>query len=125
VWCQDNNLSLNVSKTKELTVDYRKRQAEQAPIIIDRAVVERVEFPWYPYHQQTIIAQTYQDSREEGMTKPQILKRFYSCTIKSILTGCITTWYGNCSASDHKVLEGSAFGPVRHWGQASCHPGPI
>jgi hypothetical protein len=25
VWCQDNNISLNVSKTKELNVDYRKR----------------------------------------------------------------------------------------------------
>jgi hypothetical protein len=25
VWYQDNNLSLNVSKTKELVVDYRKR----------------------------------------------------------------------------------------------------
>jgi DNA gyrase inhibitor GyrI len=25
VWCQDNNLSLNVSKTVELIVDYRKR----------------------------------------------------------------------------------------------------
>ena len=34
---------------------------------------------------------------------PQILKRFYSCTIKSILTGCITTWYGNCS--DCKALQ--------------------
>ena len=43
VWCQDNNLSLNVSKTKELIVDYRKRRAERAPINIDRAVVERVE----------------------------------------------------------------------------------
>ena len=32
VWCQDNNLSLNVSKRKELIVDYRKRQAEQTPI---------------------------------------------------------------------------------------------
>ena len=30
VWCQDNNLSLNVSKTKELIVDYRKRRALQA-----------------------------------------------------------------------------------------------
>ena len=35
---------------------------------------------------------------------PEILKRFYSCTIESILTGCITAWYGNCSASDHKAL---------------------
>ena len=36
VCCQDNNLSLNVSKTKELIVDYRKRRAEHAPIHIDR-----------------------------------------------------------------------------------------
>ena len=43
MWCQDNNPSLNVSKTKELILYYRKRQAEQAPINIDRAVVERVE----------------------------------------------------------------------------------
>ena len=43
VWCQGNNLSLNVSKTKEWIVDYRKRQAEQAPILIDWAVVEQVE----------------------------------------------------------------------------------
>ena len=28
MWCQDNNLSLNGSKTKELIVDYRKRRAE-------------------------------------------------------------------------------------------------
>ena len=33
VWCQDNNLSLNVSKTKELIMYYRKM----------RAIVERVE----------------------------------------------------------------------------------
>ena len=43
VWCNDNNLSLNVSKTKEMIVDYRKRRAEHAPIHIDVAVVERVE----------------------------------------------------------------------------------
>ena len=36
---------------------------------------------------------------------PQILKRFYSGTIKSILTGCITAWYGNCSASNRKALQ--------------------
>ena len=32
MWCQDNNLSLNVSKTKELIVDDRKRWPKQAPI---------------------------------------------------------------------------------------------
>ena len=43
MWCQNNNPSLNVSKTKELIVDYRKRRAEQVPINIDGAEVERVE----------------------------------------------------------------------------------
>ena len=47
MWCQDNNLSLNVSKTKELIVDYRKRWA----INIDGAVVERVEsFKFFGIH---------------------------------------------------------------------------
>jgi hypothetical protein len=31
VWCEDNNVSLNVSKTKKLIVDYRKRQARTGP----------------------------------------------------------------------------------------------
>ena len=41
--CQDNNLSLNVIKMKDMIVDYRKRRTEHAPILIDRAVVEQVE----------------------------------------------------------------------------------
>ena len=36
---------------------------------------------------------------------PEILKRFYSCNIESILTGCITAWYGNCLASERKALQ--------------------
>jgi hypothetical protein len=36
---------------------------------------------------------------------PQILKNVYSCTIESILTGCITTCFGNCLASDRKALQ--------------------
>ena len=58
------------------------------------------------------------NSREEGTVTPippletekiwhgpQILRGFYSCTIEGILTGCITAWYGNCSASDRKALQ--------------------
>ena len=37
---------------------------------------------------------------------PQILKSFYSCTIESILTVCITAWYGNCNcSSDREALQ--------------------
>jgi hypothetical protein len=70
VWCQDKNLTLNVSKTKELIVDYRKRRAEQVPINIKGAVVERVE-SYLGVHitNKTIMVQTYHDSRD-GTTKP-------------------------------------------------------
>ena len=29
---------------------------------------------------------------------PKTLTNFYRCTIESILSGCITAWYGNCIA---------------------------
>ena len=39
-WCQNDNPSLNVTNTKEMIVDYRKRRPEHTPILIDGAVVE-------------------------------------------------------------------------------------
>ncbi len=42
-WCQDNCLSLNVSKIKELIVDFRKRQQRPyTPLMISGTPVERV-----------------------------------------------------------------------------------
>jgi hypothetical protein len=43
VWCLENNLSLNVNKTKEMTVDFRKQQREHPPIHIVGTAVEKVE----------------------------------------------------------------------------------
>ena len=108
-------------KTKELIVDYRKRRAEQVPINIDWAVVERVEsfkflgvhitneLSWSK-HTKTVVKRARQHLiplrrlKRFGMG-PQILTKIYSCTIERILTGCITAWYGNCSASDCKALQ--------------------
>ncbi len=36
---------------------------------------------------------------------PPILTTFYRGTIESVLTSCITVWYGNCSAADCKTLQ--------------------
>jgi hypothetical protein len=121
VWCKDNNLFLNMIKTKEMIVDHSKRRAEHAPILIDGAVVEQVEsFNFLGVHitnkltlskhTKTVVNRARQDLfplrrlKRPGMG-PQILKRFYSCTIESILTGCIAVWYGNWSASDRKALQ--------------------
>ena len=42
-WCGDNNPSLNVNKTKEIVIDFRKRKGEHAPVYINGDEVERVE----------------------------------------------------------------------------------
>ena len=93
----------------------------RAPININRTAVERVEsfkflgvhitndLSWSK-HTKTVVKRAQQNIfplrrlKRFGMV-PQILKKFYSCTIESILTGCITTWYGNCSASDCKAQQ--------------------
>ncbi len=41
-WCQDNCLSLNVSKTKELIVDFRKRQHRPYTLMISGTPVKRL-----------------------------------------------------------------------------------
>ncbi len=41
-WCQKNHLSLNIDKTKELVVDFRRQSREHKPITIDKTPVERV-----------------------------------------------------------------------------------
>ena len=117
MWCKDNNLSFKVIKTREMIVDYMKRRAEQAPSLIDEQV-ESFKFLGVHItnkllrskHTKTVVKMAWQNLfplwrlKRFGMG-PQILKGFYSCTIESILTGCITAKYGNCSASDRKALQ--------------------
>ena len=43
VWCLENNLSLNVNKTEEMIMYFRKQQRVHPPIYIDGAAVDRVE----------------------------------------------------------------------------------
>ncbi len=38
-------------------------------------------------------------------TNPSILRSFYICTVESILTGCITAWFGNSTAGNRKALQ--------------------
>jgi hypothetical protein len=82
-------------------VDYRKRRAEQDPIHIDGAVVERVEsfkflgvhitnkLSWSK-HTKTVVKRARQHlfplRRQRFGMGPQILKKFYTCNIKSTLT---------------------------------------
>ena len=38
IWCQNNSLSLNVDKTKELIIDFRKTKSVKLPVLINKPV---------------------------------------------------------------------------------------
>ncbi|KAI5621461.1 hypothetical protein C0J50_18870 [Silurus asotus] len=44
-WCGANSLSVNVDKTKERVVDFRRAQSDHSPLIIDVSPVEIVKIP--------------------------------------------------------------------------------
>ena len=116
-WCQDNNLHLNVSKTKELIVDYRKRQGEEhAPSPStglrwsESAASGFSGFTsvrtWPGLTTQTPSERQRWGVRSaNGAMDSRILCNFYRCTIESILTGCITAWYGSCTALNLKARQ--------------------
>ncbi len=118
----DNCLSLNVSKTKELIVDFRKRQQRPyTPLLISGTPVERVssfkylgvniseDLTWTT-HIQTQDKKARQRlyhlrQLRKFRVSPAILKTFYSGAIESVLTQCISVWYGNSSNQDCKALQ--------------------
>ncbi len=120
-WCQDNCLSL-VSKTKELIVDFRKRQQRPySPLMISGTPVERVssfkylgvniseDLTWTA-HIQTQVKKARQRlyhlrQLRKFRVSPAILKTFYSGAIESVLTQCISVWYGNSLNQDCKALQ--------------------
>ncbi len=120
-WCQENHLSLNIDKTKELVVDYRRQSTEHTPITIDKTPVERVtsfkflgvhiteDLTWSA-HTDAVLKKAHQRLfflrrlRKFG-TSPRILRSFYTCTVENILTGCITAWFGNSTAGNRRALQ--------------------
>eukprot|EP00061_Rhincodon_typus_P015202 g42742.t1 len=120
-WCNENNLSLSVSKTKELIIDFRKKGGECNPIYINGTEVETVisikflgvtiidDLSWTSHVDATVKkAEQHlfflRQLRNFG-TSLKSLTNFYRCTIVGTLSRCITAWYGNCSAQDRKKLQ--------------------
>ncbi len=110
-WCQENHLSLNIDKTKELVVDYRRQSREHTPITSFKFLgVQITEDLTWSAHTDAVLKKAHQRLfflrrlRKFG-TSPSILRSFYTCTVESILTGCITTWFRNSTAGNRKALQ--------------------
>eukprot|EP00061_Rhincodon_typus_P008978 g32070.t1 len=99
MWCNDNNPSLNVGKTKELIIDFKKKGGEHAPIYINRTEIERVKSIkflgvaitddlFWTSHLNATVKDTQRlfflrRLRKFGMSI-RTLTNFYRCTIESI-----------------------------------------
>ncbi|KAK1786627.1 hypothetical protein P4O66_003063 [Electrophorus voltai] len=121
-WYQENNLLLNVSKTKDLIVDCSKKQERHyQPVRISGTTVERVDsFRYLGVHISQDLSwsrhtnflakkacqRLYHLRRLRDFRLPsKVLRNFYTCTIESILTGNITVWFGNSTKQDRQALQ--------------------
>ncbi|KAK1805735.1 hypothetical protein P4O66_001999 [Electrophorus voltai] len=121
-WCQENNLLLNVSKTKELIVDCSKKQERHyQPVRISGTTVERVDSVRYlgvhisqdlswSRHTNSLAKKARQHlyhlrCLRDFRLPSKVLRNFYTCTIESILTENITVWFGNSTKQDRQALQ--------------------
>ncbi len=112
-------LSLNVEKTKEIVIDFRRVHSLHAPLTINGATVERVsstkflgvhiteDLSWT--NNTAALAKKAQQrlyflrKLRRARAPAPIMCTFYRGTIESILTSCITV--GACNASCRKSLQ--------------------
>ena len=125
-WCAVNNLALNIAKTKELILDFRRNKVAPAPLYINGESVERVEtFKFLGVHisanlswsaNTTALVKKAQQRlhflrvRRKEQLNTNLLVTFYRTAIESLLTYAVSVWHSNCTEADRKRLQGSESG---------------
>jgi hypothetical protein len=120
-WCDTNHLELNVGKTKELVVDFRRSRSAIDPIIIKGQPVEIVGY--YKYLGTLIDDQLDWSPNVDAVSKkanqrlfflrklkqfkvsPQILQLFFQSTIQSVLTFNQLCYQSSTKKADMERLE--------------------
>ena len=120
-WCNENNLLLNVSKTKEMIFDFRRKKPDMQPLRIGGDIVEQVSsFRFLGTHITDNI--TWSVNCTEILKKARqrlyfmrklrsygfnqcILTNFYRAIVESILTSSIIVWFGRATQDDIRRLS--------------------
>uniref|UniRef100_A0A3B1KLM0 Reverse transcriptase domain-containing protein n=1 Tax=Astyanax mexicanus TaxID=7994 RepID=A0A3B1KLM0_ASTMX len=120
-WCRENNLCINVKKTKEMIVDFRRGKHAHLPVHIGGSVVEVVDCYRYlgvhltsnltwSNNTSTLVRKAHQRLyflrrlRRAGLGSV-VLTSFYRCVVESVVCSSINVWHGSCSAADRKALQ--------------------
>ncbi|KAK1801596.1 hypothetical protein P4O66_004558 [Electrophorus voltai] len=104
-----------------MVVDFRRARRDHSPLAIKGSSVEIVKnIKFLGVHTADNLTWTLNTSSitkrapqrlyflqklREAHLPSSILTTFYRGTVESILSSCIITWFGNCTAFDHKTLQ--------------------
>uniref|UniRef100_A0A3B3D318 Reverse transcriptase domain-containing protein n=1 Tax=Oryzias melastigma TaxID=30732 RepID=A0A3B3D318_ORYME len=120
-WSSENNLTLNTKKTREVIIDFRKHSPDPAPLHINGELVERVhtirflgvlisdDLSWTA-NITAVIKKAQQRLHflrvlRKNRLCTNLLLTFYQSSIQSLLTYCITVWFGSCTVADKERLQ--------------------
>ena len=120
-WCNTNYLQLNVNKTKEMVIDFGKKDTEIMPLKINDQIIDEV--CTYKYLGITIDEKLHWSDhinnikskankrlcfvRKLGQCKVDrtLITLFYKSVIESVLSFCISCWGGNSSKGDRIKVD--------------------
>ena len=120
-WCDEHFLQINVRKTKELLIDFRRKVDPVPQLTLNREAVERVSS--YKYLGTIIDSRlTFNDNTQTIFKKcqqwiyvlrrlrllgiaPPILRSFYVCHIESLITFSLLAWYQGLSETNKAKLR--------------------
>ncbi|KAI4895634.1 hypothetical protein NFI96_019599 [Prochilodus magdalenae] len=102
-------VKLSITNTKEEWRKFYTELDEHTPRLLAVSKQKALASAFSGYDVLSMLACPVRDSvvrrlKRFGMD-PRILRTFYTCTVESILTGSITTWYGSCTAIERKALQ--------------------
>ena len=121
-WCTSNDLELNVAKTKEMIIVFKKNKTAMPPLAIGEQQVELVDS--FKFLGTTIANTLKWDINAETIAKKAqqhtfflrqlkkfrvsktVLTQFYRAAIESVLTFSITVWFGSAGIHNKNMHEG-------------------
>ncbi|KAI3374622.1 hypothetical protein L3Q82_021198, partial [Scortum barcoo] len=100
-WCRQNNLCINVKKTKEMIRGLQKGQTPPLSPVHRRdcggSGLQLQAHQHYLYFLRRL--------RRAGLGSSVLTSSFYRCVVESVLSSCIILWHGSCSAAEKKALQ--------------------
>lgn len=121
-WCFSSFMCINVSKTKEMLIDFRKNQSVISPLVIEDQAFELVHNYKYlgtniddklcfDFHVDAVCKKAHQRmyfyrKLQSFNVDSTFMKMFYSCFIESVLTFSFICWYGLLTIKNKSRLRG-------------------